>query len=45
MACDAHVGGFVFGVLVGLVVRAVRPVRAMTWRNQYTDPRGGPLPF
>jgi membrane associated rhomboid family serine protease len=45
VAADAHVGGFVFGVLVGLVVRAFRPVRAVTWRNQYTSPPEDRYPF
>ena len=45
VAADAHVGGFLFGVLVGLVVRAFRPVRAVTWRNEFTRPREDPYPF
>lgn len=33
VAWVAHVTGFVFGVLVGLVVRASRPARTVVWRG------------
>ena len=45
VAWDAHVGGFVFGVLVGLVVRAVKPVRQLTWRNEFNRPPRDPYAF
>lgn len=38
VASGAHVGGFVFGVIVGLIVRASRPVRQVAWREPYTGP-------
>ena len=36
IAWAAHVGGFVFGALIGLVVRSSRPVRQVAWREPYT---------
>ncbi len=42
VAWGAHVGGFVFGVLVGLAVRAVRPVQQVLWTTGHQremDPR------
>jgi membrane associated rhomboid family serine protease len=42
VAWDAHVGGFLFGVLVGLVVRAFKPVRTVAWRGEFTRPRQDP---
>jgi membrane associated rhomboid family serine protease len=45
VAWAAHVGGFVFGVLVGLIVRALRPARAVLWTDDHQDdaldPTGG----
>ena len=37
VAWAAHVGGFAFGVAVGLVVRSSRAVRKAAWRNPYVD--------
>ena len=37
VAWAAHVGGFVFGVLVALVVRAARPARRVAVRRAYVD--------
>jgi membrane associated rhomboid family serine protease len=37
VAWAAHVGGFVFGVLIGLVVRMSRAARRASWRGQYRD--------
>ena len=45
VAWAAHVGGFVFGVLIGLVVRAMRPARSLLWTSDHRrdpwDPTGG----
>ncbi len=38
VAWVAHVGGFVAGVVVGLVVRASRAVRHAMWRDQWWNP-------
>ena len=35
VAWMAHVGGFVFGILVGLLVRASRPARELAWTHDY----------
>ena len=35
VAWMAHVGGFAFGVAVGLLVRASRPIRRATWTHDY----------
>jgi len=35
VAWVAHVGGFVFGVIVGLLVRASRAARRAAWRSPY----------
>jgi membrane associated rhomboid family serine protease len=35
IAAMAHVGGFVFGVLVALAVKAVPGMRALLWRREY----------
>ena len=35
VAWAAHVGGFVFGAVIGLVVRSVRPVQRATWTRDY----------
>ena len=45
VAWDAHVGGFLFGVLVGLVVHWFKPVRAVTWRGEFNRPRQDPYPY
>lgn len=37
VAWMAHVGGFVFGVAIGLVVRASRAARHAAWRSTYQD--------
>jgi membrane associated rhomboid family serine protease len=46
VAWGAHVGGFVFGVLVALVVRESPAMRRAAWRSRYVtrggwDPTGG----
>lgn len=46
VAWAAHVGGFVFGVIVGLMVRTSRGLRQATWTREYRaldrwDPTGG----
>nr|MBO2500658.1 rhomboid family intramembrane serine protease [Acidimicrobiia bacterium] len=46
IAWAAHVGGFIFGVIVGLMVRANRGLRRATWTRDYRhvdrwDPTGG----
>lgn len=45
VAWVAHVGGFAFGVLVGLLVRALRPARSVLWTSAHRrdpwDPTGG----
>jgi membrane associated rhomboid family serine protease len=49
VAWMAHVGGFVFGVLVALAVKASGGIRALLWRREYAavtsrgnwDPTGG----
>ncbi|CAN5835771.1 rhomboid family intramembrane serine protease [soil metagenome] len=47
VAWVAHVGGFVFGVAIGAVIRASRSVREALWRRRYAaeggpwDPTGG----
>jgi membrane associated rhomboid family serine protease len=35
VAATAHVGGFVFGVLVGLLVRRSVRARELAWRQPY----------
>lgn len=40
VAWGAHVGGFVFGVVVGLIVRANSNVRRMTWTQDYRTAGG-----
>ncbi|CAN5646174.1 rhomboid family intramembrane serine protease [soil metagenome] len=40
VAWMAHVGGFVFGVAVGLLVRASRSARQALWRRRYADAPG-----
>lgn len=42
VAWMAHVGGFVFGVAVGLLVRASRGARRVAWRDQYLEPGKDP---
>jgi membrane associated rhomboid family serine protease len=42
VAWMAHVGGFVFGALVGLVVRASRAARRAAWTSRYTGPASDP---
>jgi membrane associated rhomboid family serine protease len=42
VAWAAHVGGFVLGVAVGLLVRASRGARQMAWRHRYTEPANDP---
>ena len=37
VAWAAHVGGFVFGVAIGLVVRTTRSAQRMAWRGDYRD--------
>ena len=39
----AHVGGFVFGVAIGLVVRASRAARGIAWREHYLEPGTDPF--
>jgi len=51
VAWMAHVGGFVFGVLVALAVKASGGIRALLWRREFAgvgsrgewDPTGGQL--
>ncbi len=38
VAWMAHVGGFVFGTLVGLLVRSSRAARKAAWRQKYLEP-------
>ncbi len=38
VAWMAHVGGFVFGALIGLLVRSSRSARKVAWRSQYLEP-------
>jgi membrane associated rhomboid family serine protease len=40
VAWAAHVGGFVFGMLVALLVRSSRWLRRSTWTADYRPPRG-----
>ena len=42
VAWMAHVGGFLFGVAVGLLVRASRGARQVAWRDQYLEPGKDP---
>jgi membrane associated rhomboid family serine protease len=42
VAWMAHVGGFVFGVAVGLLVRVSRGARQVAWRDQYLEPTSDP---
>ena len=42
VAWMAHVGGFAFGVAVGLLVRASRGARQVAWRDQYLQPGTDP---
>ena len=37
VAWAAHVGGFVFGVVVGLLVRSMRAAQKVAWRSEYQD--------
>ena len=38
VAWMAHVGGFVFGVLIGLIVRSSPAARKVAWRHKYLEP-------
>jgi membrane associated rhomboid family serine protease len=38
VAWMAHVGGFVFGVAIGLLVRASHAARGLAWRERYLEP-------
>jgi membrane associated rhomboid family serine protease len=38
VAWAAHVGGFVFGVVIGLLVRESRAMRRAAWRGDYVTP-------
>ena len=40
VAWMAHVGGFVFGILVGLLVRMFPGLRRKTWHRDYADTAG-----
>ncbi len=40
VAWAAHVGGFAFGVVVGLLVRSLRPVQRVAWTSGYTTEMG-----
>ncbi|HSP02184.1 MAG TPA: rhomboid family intramembrane serine protease [Acidimicrobiales bacterium] len=37
VAWAAHVGGFVFGVAIGLLVRSIRAAQKAAWRSRYQD--------
>jgi membrane associated rhomboid family serine protease len=37
VAWAAHVGGFVFGVVIGLLVRSTRAAQRVAWRGRYQD--------
>ena len=37
VAWAAHVGGFVFGAVIGLLVRSMRPVQRATWTRDHLD--------
>ena len=37
VAWAAHVGGFVFGAVIGLAVRSVRPIQRATWTRDHRD--------
>ena len=37
VAWAAHVGGFVFGVVIGLLVRSTRAAQRIAWRHRYQD--------
>lgn len=37
VAWAAHVGGFVFGVVIGLLVRSMRGAQKVAWRPEYQD--------
>ena len=41
VAWMAHVGGFVFGVVVGLVIRESAGIRRQMWTPEYQSPTGG----
>jgi membrane associated rhomboid family serine protease len=43
VAWVAHVGGFVFGVAIGLVVRMSRTARGAAWRQPYLQPDRDPF--
>ena len=45
VAWAAHVGGFVFGVGVGLLVRSSRAARKVAWRDRYLEPSGTADPW
>lgn len=41
VAWAAHVGGFVFGAIVGLLIRASGALRHATWRSEYSGQMDG----
>ncbi len=43
VAWMAHVGGFVFGVAIGLLVRASAAARGIAWREHYLEPGADPF--
>ena len=42
IAWQAHVAGFLFGVLIGVLVRSSRAARRRIWRRQYVDAVSAP---
>lgn len=43
VAWVAHVGGFVFGAAIALLVRFSRAARGVAWRQQYLEPSADPF--
>ncbi len=43
VAWMAHVGGFVFGVAIGLLIRASGAARGIAWREDYLEPGADPF--
>lgn len=42
VAWVAHVGGFVFGAAIGLLVRTSRSAQRLLWRPEFLEPGGAP---
>lgn len=43
VAWAAHVGGFVFGAVIALVIRLSRTARGVAWRDEYLEPSADPF--